>query len=354
MAPFLLYLLKANVVLAGLVGLYYGLLHRLTFFGLNQAYLLLAGAWAVGYPALPALAVLPVATPASWSPWAHVAETTRPLVLPAGGAGDWLLVICWVYGLGVGWQLLRLLGQLGALARVHRLSRPAWARGQPVRQLAEPGGPFSFGATVYLSAAVLADPAALAAVLPHEQAHVRQWHTVDVLLSHVLVALAWPNPAAWLLRRAVRDNLEYLADRAVVDAGLDRCAYQYSLLRLGSAPVPAPALAFHLFPFTLKNRILMLNQPRSSPRHLGRYALAAALVAVLALRFSGSHAQTTPTAKQTAEQAATAAHAQKQADEQAATAAHTQKLADEQAATAAHAKKVANEKAAAGRKGNKR
>jgi hypothetical protein len=115
---------------------------------------------------------------------------------------------------------------------------------------------------------------------------VHQHHTLDVLLAQLATALAWANPAAWLLRRAVLDNLEYLADRAALRTGLDRRAYQYSLLRQQPGGVPAPALAFHFSFLTLKNRIFMLNQPASTTRQLGRYLLAAPLLMALALGYS--------------------------------------------------------------------
>jgi hypothetical protein len=199
--------------------------------------------------------------------------------------------------------LLRLLAQLLSLALVRRRSRPAVAQGQPVRVLAGAGGPFSFGRTIYLSEATLADTPGLPAALRHEQAHVVHYHTADVLLTQLATALAWPNPAAWLLRRAVLDNLEYLADRAALRTGLDRRAYQYSLLRQQPGGVPAPALAFHFSFLTLKNRITMLNQPASTTRQLGRYLLAAPLVAALALAYSCSQKAESPAPGSTSSQA---------------------------------------------------
>jgi hypothetical protein len=294
MAPTLLYLLKANVVLALFAGAYYGLLRQLTFFKLNRAYLVIALLFAAVYPALPVPALLP-------------AVALEPVVMPlvqTGGVGaapstaaatpafDWQAVSLLIYALGASVLLLRLLAQLLSLAWVRRNSQPALALGQPVRLLAGAGGPFSFGQTIYLSAAALADTATLPAALHHEQAHVRQWHTLDVLLVQVAVALAWLNPAAWLLRRAVLDNLEYLADQAALQTGLDRRAYQYSLLRQQPGGVPAPALAFHFSFLTLKNRITMLNQPASTTRQLGRYLLATPLVMALALGYSAARAQT--------------------------------------------------------------
>lgn len=295
----LVYLLKANVVLALFAAAYYGLLRRLTFFGLNRVYLLVALVFAAVYPALPMPGLLPaVALP--MLPIANLAAV--------GGAGssavsqeavssffDWRLLALGIYALGTGALLLRLLGQLLSLAWVRRRTQPTTVLGQPVRRLAGTGGPFSFGQDIYLSEGTLTDSQHLPAALRHEQAHVRQYHTLDVLLAQVATALAWPNPAAWLLRRAVLDNLEYLADHAALQTGLDRRAYQYSLLHQRPGGVPAPALAFHFSFLTLKNRITMLNQPASTSGQLGRYLLAAPLVMALALGYSAAHAQVVPT-----------------------------------------------------------
>jgi hypothetical protein len=292
MAAILLYLLKANGVLLLVAAAYYGLLRRLTFFGLNRAYLAGALLFAAVYPVLPVPALLPAATlllpAASMLPAGPAVAADA--VLPA--ATNWLAIGLAGYALGTALLLLRLLGQLLSLALVRRRSRPAVVLGQPVRVLAGAGGPFSFGCTIYLSEAALADAASLPAALRHEQAHVGQHHTLDVLLAQLATALAWANPAAWLLRRAVLDNLEYLADQAALRTGLDRRAYQYSLLRQQPGGVPAPALAFHFSFLTLKNRITMLNTPASTTRQLGRYLLAAPLVMALALGYSGVRAQT--------------------------------------------------------------
>ncbi len=297
-APTLLYLLKANAVLVLFAAAYYGLLRRLTFFGLNRAYLLGALAFAVAYPLLPVPALLPATAALLPAGLARAAG-------PAAGGGavptpgfDWQAAGLGLYAAGAGLLLLRLLGQLLSLALVHRRSRPAVVLGQPVRVLPGAGGPFSFGGAIYLSESALLDPAALPPALRHEQAHVRQYHTLDVLLLQAATALAWLNPAIWLLRRAALTNLEYLADRAALRAGLDRRAYQYSLLHQPPGGVPGPALAFHFSFLTLKNRIAMLNQPLSSTRQLGRYLLAAPLVVLLTLGYAGARAQTAPATAQ--------------------------------------------------------
>ena len=300
MAPTLLYLLKANAVLLLVAAAYYGLLRRLTFFHLNRAYLLGALVFAAVYPALPVPALLPASVALLPTPVVQMADRVASGAAAPTPGFDWQAAVLWLYAAGTGILLLRLLAQLLSLARVRVRSRPAVVLGQPVRVLPGAGGPFSFGHSIYLSESSLADPAALPPALRHEQAHVCQWHTLDVLLTQLATALAWANPAAWLLRRAVLDNLEYLADQAALRTGLDRRAYQYSLLRQQPGGVPAPALAFHVEFLTLKNRITMLNQPASTTAQLGRYLLAAPLVMVLALGYAGARAQTAPATAQPA------------------------------------------------------
>lgn len=294
MEAVLLYLLKANVVLALFAAAYYGLLRRLTFFRLNRFFLLLALLFAAVYPALPMPGFLPAKAPAApvvaWALADFPTATTSVAPLPAATGPDWQALALWLYVGGAAVLLARLLVQLLALARLRRAARPAiTAAGVPYRELPTPGDPFSFGRTIYLHAAQHS-AAELAVVLAHEQAHVRQGHTLDVLLAHLGTALFWPSPAAWLLRRALLDNLEYLADAATLRTGLDRRAYQYCLLQL-SRGAAGPALALPFTFFTLKNRVAMMNTPLSSRGQLARYFLAGPLVMLVALGYSAAHAR---------------------------------------------------------------
>lgn len=297
MEALLLYWLKANVVLALFVAAYYALLRRLTFFELNRAYLLFALGFAAVYPLLPMPALLPAAAGVPLVASSAASGAAAPVGLAAApGLGPWQLAGAG-YLAGAAALLLRLLGQLLSLAWVRRRARPATVLGQAVRVVPGAGSPFSFGTTIFLTNGTLADAAALPATLRHEQAHVRQAHTLDVLLLQLATALAWPNPAAWLLRRAALGNLEYLADQAALQAGnLARRDYQYLLLRQQVGGVPVPALAFQLSLLTLKSRIQMLNQPLSSARQRGRYLLTAPVVVLLALGYAGARAQPAPVA----------------------------------------------------------
>ncbi|MCR5888254.1 hypothetical protein LRS06_10845 [Hymenobacter sp. J193] len=268
----LLYLLKANVALLLLLGLYYALLRRLTFHQLNRAYLLIAGGFSMVYPLLDVAVLLPqqaVFRQVVFPVWALPGNAVA--AAPAAGPNYefWLLGGYWA---GVGLLTLRLLLQGASLAGVHRASRPAAAAGVPFREVAADVNPFSFWQTIYLNP-TQHGPAELPAILLHEQIHVRQWHTLDVLLGHGLRIVGWFGPGPWLLLRAMQENLEFITDEAVLRAGqVDAKQYQYSLVRL-STLAPGPALVTPFSFLTLKTRIQMMNAQKSSHRQAARYLL---------------------------------------------------------------------------------
>ena len=284
MPALLLYLLQANAALLLFAAAYYLALRRLTFFALNRAYLLFALGFAALFPLVEVSAWL--SQPVAALPTTRVfSEAWSALPPAAAPTTDYWAMVAGAYWAGVGLLGLRLLGQLAALYRIHRASWPAQWRGHAYRRVSEAVNPFSFGQAIYLNPDQHAG-AELPAVLCHEQAHVRQWHTVDTLVAQLLVVGCWCNPAAWLLRRAVRENLEFLADRAVLRAGvLDVKAYQYGLVRL-STRAAGTTLANHFTFLTLKNRIIMLNKQRSTAAYLGCYLLLIPGVSVLLLACS--------------------------------------------------------------------
>jgi hypothetical protein len=93
-------------------------------------------------------------------------------------------------------------------------------------------------------------------ILEHESIHRREWHSIDRILVEVFVMINWFNPVAWMFRRSVIENLEYLADSAVLSKGTDPTKYQLSILNqyIGSASIS------NQFSSQIKNRINMLNK----------------------------------------------------------------------------------------------
>ncbi|TGE26759.1 M56 family metallopeptidase [Hymenobacter metallicola] len=287
MSALLLYLLQANVALVLFALVYYALLRPLTFYQLNRAFLVFALLFSALYPLVDVAGLLPgpalpLVLPQTVVGWYTVVPSRGP---NAPASFDVAGSLGLVYAGGGAVLLLRLLGQLLALRAMHRRSRPGMVSGQAIRHLAEPVSGFSFWQTIYLNPAQY-EPAELALVLRHEQVHVRQWHSLDTLLAQLAVVGYWFNPAVWLLRRALAENLEFIVDQQVLHTGLDSKAYQYSLLR-ASELAPANSLVNHFHFLPLKTRIAMMNKKPSAPLHLVRYALLVPLTLGLSLAFAG-------------------------------------------------------------------
>jgi hypothetical protein len=141
--------------------------------------------------------------------------------------------------------------------------------------------PFSFFKAIFVNPETYSDED-IGEIVQHEQAHVRQGHTYDVLFGELICVFLWMNPFAWLLKRCMRENLEFLADQHVLHKGFDPKSYQYHLLQLSCQHSDAN-LANHFNVSQLKTRIVMMNKKRTSRAGLGKYTLALPLFAALLL-----------------------------------------------------------------------
>ena len=141
--------------------------------------------------------------------------------------------------------------------------------------------PFSFFTTIYMNPA-LHNEHETRQILTHESTHARQWHSLDVILSELTTILFWINPAAWLLKREIRHNLEFLADNSVLQSGVDSKNYQYHLLQL-SYQVPENQLINKFNVSPLKKRIIMMNQQKTKKAGILKYSLIVPLALALVL-----------------------------------------------------------------------
>ena len=121
-------------------------------------------------------------------------------------------------------------------------------------------------------------------ILAHERGHIRQRHSLDLLLVDTLTALQWFNPAMWMLRQDLRTIHEYEADAAVLSLGLNMRQYQYLLIQKAVSRC-GYSVANGISHSTLKNRInMMLNKKSNRASRLKLLALLPLVGAVLALQ----------------------------------------------------------------------
>lgn len=297
----ILYIVKANLILALLCLLFQVLMHRDTFFGVRR--LMLWGIYATAF-------LLPLLNVQEWLAGDTAAygmtEAYAQHVLPTlnvtamrvasfgveqeePGCGMWFLgmMALWalIYIIPVVWLSVKLFMQVAYIIYLRctcplitQLPSP-FGEGAGVRRFPRPCTPFSFGLWIFLHPDGM-DEQTLREVLIHEQTHIRGWHTIDILFSQLVCILFWWNPAAWVMRREVRLNLEFIADATVIGRQKDKREYQYRLLGFSTYKnVATIANNFNVLP--LKRRITMMNLRRTRRTGMVKYALFVPAAAAL-------------------------------------------------------------------------
>ena len=178
--------------------------------------------------------------------------------------------IGYLYLAGVVVLLVRLAVQAFSLYRLIVRMPEKEINGVCVKCLNDPSGPFSFFGWIFMNPAAVKEDE-ISEILTHEMAHVKQHHSVDVLLAEMVSICCWMNPFAWLLKREVRLNLEFLADRKVMEAGFATKSYQYHLLGLAYNHKYGLSNNFNFS--HLKQRIIMMNKKKSNATGHIKYAL---------------------------------------------------------------------------------
>ncbi|MFI5140077.1 MAG: M56 family metallopeptidase [Sphingobacteriales bacterium] len=290
MPALFVFLLKVNVALLLFCAGYYLVLRHLTFYTLNRVYLVTAILFASLYPQINLSGfvqrhqqiVKPVqAVVFNWQ--APAEKFAGRLARP--NYWDYIEIIFWA---GVVFLAMRLLVQLYSLYKLYNNSTAATIYGHNIRVLNGKTGPFSFWKSIYVNPENH-EPADLRAILMHEQVHVKEWHTIDILLAELSTIFYWFNPGIWLIKKAVRENIEFITDQKILKNGADTKQYQYSLVSVSFAST-SNTIVNHFNLSTIKKRIIMMNAKRSSKVNLTRYAFLVPAVVALLLVFSISKA----------------------------------------------------------------
>lgn len=139
--------------------------------------------------------------------------------------------------------------------------------------------PFSFCDFIFMPPDDYA-PAAHQQILLHEKAHATQRHTWDTLFASLYCCICWFNPFAWIMKKALQLNLEYLADEAVLQKQVPAKDYQYTLVKIGLLQHTG-MIVNHFGQSFIKNRITMINKLPSGNHKKWKYLLSLPVTAVV-------------------------------------------------------------------------
>jgi len=147
--------------------------------------------------------------------------------------------------------------------------------------------PFSFLSTLYVGKNYFADGMLDPRIFLHEECHLKQRHSLDLLLAELFRIFTWFNPAVYLYKRAIITNHEFLADEAVLEHDFHPKDYQNLILQeIISTQNYNLTHTFHFK--NTKKRFLMMNRKKSRFMVIKR-----AVTLILLLLMSGIFVQKT-------------------------------------------------------------
>ena len=279
----IVYILKSSACLIAFYLFYKLFLEGENIHVFKRWYLLLALPIAFGIPLVTFTYTIPAA--------ALMSDTTQEIPLSAANMQTqeqthYLSAVLWsIYGLGVAvFGILFMKNLTGMLFKIKQNTKikTRWITTVLVRDSVLPHTFFNY---IFLNKNKFEARQIPKEVIMHEEAHARQKHSLDVVCIEILQVIFWFNPLIYMLKRAIKLNHEFLADRAVISYGTHTAAYQQMLLAFSSNAKQHP-LANAINYSLIKKRFTVMTK-QTSKRAIGlRSLLLLPFLAVLLYGFS--------------------------------------------------------------------
>jgi hypothetical protein len=247
--------LESSICLTFFYMVYWLFLRNETYFLLNRVYLI--SALVLSF-LIPGIRVASPFRTVEFSP-RPVGSVSLPVV--SISSFSWTDVLLALYAAGVLLFLARFVFHLIKLRSVVR--RCGWRRyrGCKVVSVDREFAPFSFLNIVFLNEGAF-PPDDVERILAHERVHIRQGHSLDVLLMELAITLQWFNPFVWPYKKSLQATHEYLADDGVIAQGFSAARYRRLVFE---QHVGAPLFEFanNFKQSQIKRRLTMMSKIKS-------------------------------------------------------------------------------------------
>ena len=293
----ILYIIQVLIFQGFFLLFYELLLKKETFFKLNRAYLLLAPLVALVLPLVKISLFSSEAEPTSMIrlPEIGLMEAVEKSVITGLSWND-LFIGIWVVGslLFFGYFLKK----LQTLQNYRKEGAAASLENGFIINLPNSTAAFSFLKTIFIGQQLTEEQRH--AILLHEQVHVKEHHSWDLLLFEALIILFWFNPFVYLFQKRMIALQEFIAD-AKVSETLSKKEYYQSLL---SQLFQTQKISFINTFFNhslIKKRIVMLQKSKSKKSQLLKYTLLLPIIAAMVFVVSCAEHSDTPHEENTSE-----------------------------------------------------
>ncbi len=282
MEALLIYIAKSSGLIALFYCAYFFLLRKETFFNSSRWFLLTGLITSIVLPLIVYTKVIWI-NPASVSNL-NFSETN--FIQTAENKSfeiNWIYLALFVYSIGFTALLIKFAIDFYSLNSV--------IKGKKIQQQAdfkfidtnENIAPFSYFEYIVYNSSMYTE-SELENIIEHEKIHSDQNHTIDVLISRAFCMIFWFNPIIWLYRKAITQNLEFIADKEAAEKAADKKAYQYTLLKI-TTHENCVAITNHFYQSLIKKRIVMLNKNQSKKKNLWKYCVVVPMLAAFVLLF---------------------------------------------------------------------
>ncbi len=285
MSDLIVYLLKVSAIFSILTLVYFIFFRRLTFHKLNRAVLLLS---------IPISLVLPILNIGYYSPVAYdlseiewISTSESEIIVNSASVSsnqdlDISLVIEIAYWIGFAVVVMLLVSNAIKLFHKIKASRKVNSLGFSIIRTEVPGV-FSCFKWVFIPKQIeykYDDP-----IIKHELAHLRLFHSYDLIITELFIAFIWFNPFVFLFRKLLRSVHEFQADDYVLSDSIKKSDYLNIMLD-SLMSTNHFSLASNFKSLTIKNRIEMITKNKNKKAAIMRYALLGPMIALILMSFS--------------------------------------------------------------------
>ena len=276
----IVFILKYCAILASFILFYKLFLENESFHILKRFYLLLSPVIAALIP----LISFPEYVETSSALVASVSETIN--ITQKEPESNFNLIILWIiYCIGFTIMGIRFITNIYVIAKRIRLNPKHKHRSIINVLLKEPIIPYTFLNFIFLNKHKFDAQLIPEEVLLHEEAHVVQKHSLDILFVELLQIVFWFNPLVYIINKSIKLNHEFLADQAVINHGVNSNTYLETLLAFSSNAVH-PKLANAINYSSIKKRFTIMKTQTSKFTSLIKGLVLLPLLGLLLYSFS--------------------------------------------------------------------
>jgi len=284
------FIIESGVSLALLSLIYVLFLRKETFFRINRLFLLGSVLFSVILPVIKLRIFAPqsvILSEITVTPYRNLLESITVYSHGLSGTVEQAVLsanlLIYFYIAGVAFFFGIFLFRIIQLILIIKRSSVQSAYGVKMVMLEKETSPYSFLKYVFVSQSLMKSRG-YDKMIEHELEHVKQGHSLDVIILELLTVFQWFNPFMWMLNRAIRETHEFLADQAVLLKGVSRGEYKLLLLNqfVGGQLVIANNFNYSL----IKNRIKMMSKIKSSKIAITKIAFGLLVATALIVAFA--------------------------------------------------------------------